>query len=309
MSVVEISASPKQLSKLRNGHRVRIKKAISGKGVCLVVDPSNYDLISRTFSRNKGLEISLSPQELFANQEASPEMEGQGIFGKKFDRAVGKLIGKDNRKAVYGTARDFLPAAQAALTAALAAGGTALGAAQPELIPFIAPGVATASAFGSDYLANPSKYQSNAGGSKAKLATTLAGRYAQDQALQQINAQTGANLGSLDRASIQSAITNKAIQDMNAMAIQQKTSDGGYGDLWGQGLYAGGPSGRGLGCGLGLGMKPSVSRCGGAIGLNGGMVGSLQPALRSQPFGSNFQFQHTLPPAFQKFSKGSGLYM
>lgn len=304
--LVEIGASPKQLSKLRNGHRVRIRPAVEGKGVCVVVNPSNYDLITRTFTRNKGLEISLSPEELVANQEVAGEMEGKGIFGKKFDRMVGKVLGKKAQRQLYGTAREYLPLAQAGLTAGLGAAGTALGAVQPELIPFIPAGVAGLSALGSDYLANPSSYQSNAGGSKARLAKDLAGRMIQDRALQEINSATGANLGALDRASIQSAITNKALGELNKSAIQQKQSlDAYYGNMFdgieGNGLYA--AKGRGLG----LGMRGR--RCGGAIGLNGGMVqNAMPPALRSQPFGANFQFQHTLPPAFQKFSKGSGLY-
>lgn len=307
VQVVRIGASPKQLSKLRNGHRVRIRPTMEGEGVCVVVNPSNYDMITRTFSRNKGLEISLSPEEILANQEASPEMEGKGIFGKKFDRGVRKLIGKKAQKSIYGTAREFLPLAQAGLTAGLTAAGTALGAVQPELIPFIAPGVAGLSALGSDYLANPSSYQSNAGGSKAKLAKNLAGRMIQDRALQEINAQTGANLGALDRASIQSALTNRALAEFNKSAVQQRQSlDAQYANMFdgieGNGLYAS-SSGRGLG----LGMKGR--RCGGAIGLNGGIVAGLPPALRSQPFSANFQFQHTLPPAYQKFSKGSGLYV
>jgi hypothetical protein len=311
MSIVEISASPKQLSKLRNGHRVRIRPAMEGKGVCVVVDPSNYDLITRTFSRNKGLEISLSPQEIVANQDASGEMEGKGIFGKKFDRGLRKLIGKKAQRELYGTAREFLPLAQAGLTAGLGAAGTALGVAQPELIPFIPAGVAGLSALGSNYLANPSSYQSNAGGSRAKLARDLAGRALQDRALQEINAQTGANLGALDRASIEQALVNKARAELNKTAVQQKARlDTQYGSdfgAWGSGLYAGGTTGYGLGLGLGLGIRPRMSRSGGAIGLNGGMVSGLPPALRSQPFSSNFQFQHTLPPAYQRFSKGSGL--
>lgn len=306
VQIVEIGASPKQLSKLRNGHRVRVKPAMEGKGVCVVVNPENYDLITRTFSRNKGLEISLSPEEILANQNASTEMEGKGIFGKKFDRGLRKLIGKKAQRELYGTAREFLPLAQAGLTAGLTTAGTALGAIQPELIPFIPAGVAGLSALGSDYLANPSSYQSNAGGSRARKARDIAGRMIQDRALQEINTATGANLGALDRASIQSAITNKALAELNKSAVQQKQSlDQYYGNMFdgieGNGLYAG--------RGLGLGMR-KMSRSGGAVGLNGGMVQSaLPPALRSQPFGANFQFQHTLPPAFQKFSKGSGLYV
>lgn len=308
VQVVEIGASPKQLSKLRNGHRVRVKPAMEGKGICVVVNPENYDLITRTFSRNKGLEISLSPEEILANQSVAGEMEGKGIFGKKFDRWLGKTIGKKAQRELYGIAEQFKPLAKAGLTAGLASAGTALGAVQPELIPFIAPGVASLSALGSDYLDRPSYYQSNIGGSKAKLAKNLAGRMIQDKALSEINKATGANLGSLDRASIQSALTNKALADLNKSAVQQKQSlDTIYGNIFdgieGNGLYVGSS-----GNGLGLGMK--ARRCGGAIGLNGGMVQSaMPPALRSQPFGANFQFQHTLPPAFQKFSKGSGLYV
>ena len=307
--IVEIGASPKQLSKLRNGHRVRIKPTMEGKGVNVIVNPSNYDLITRTFSRNKGLEISLSPEEIVANQEVAGEMEGKGIFGKKFDRFVRKTLGKKAQQSLYGTARDFLPLAQAGLTAGLASAGTALGAFQPELIPFIPAGVAGLSAYGSDYLANPSYYQSNAGGSRARKARDLAGRMIQDRALQEINAQTGANLGSLDRASIEQALANKARAELDKSAVQQKQAlDTYYGNMFdgieGNGLYAG----NGLGLGLGLGVRPRHSRTGGAIGLNGGMVG-LPPALRSQPFSTNFQFQHTLPPAYQKFSKGSGLYV
>jgi hypothetical protein len=34
----------------------------------------------------------------------------------------------------------------------------------------------------------------------------------------------------------------------------------------------------------------------------------MNPALESQPLGANFQFQHFLPPAYQKFN-GAGLYI
>jgi len=297
--IVRMKVSPKQISRLRNGHKVRVKPAMEGEGVCVIVNPANYDILSRTFSRNKGMELTLSPQELVANQEASTQMEGQGIFGKKFDRWLGKTIGKKAQRELYGTAREFLPLAQAGLTAGLTTAGTALGAVQPELIPFIAPGVAGLSAMGSDYLANPSKYQSNAGGSKAKLATSLAGRYLQDQALGKLNAELGTNMGDLSRASLTDALTNKALGELNARAVAERKANemSAYERaLAGSGLY------------LGRGMRP-LSKTGGAIGVQGGLVASQPPALRSQPFGANFQFQHTLPPAYQKFAKGSGLYL
>jgi len=296
---VKVHVSPKQLSRLRNGHKVRVKKPMEGKGVAVIVDPANYSLITKTFSRNKGMELALSPQEIAMNKGAAAQMEGQGIFGKRFDRAVGRIVGKPARKRIYDIARDFLPVAQAGLTAGLASAGTALGVAQPELIPFIAPGVAGLSALGSDYLANPSAYQSNAGGPKAKLATSLAGRYVQDQALGSLNAQLGTNMGNLSRASITNALSDKAMAELNARAVaeKQRESVSAYERaLAGQGLYAGQYSGRG------------VSKSAAIVGLNGGLVRHTPQALRSQPLGANYQFRYTLPPAYQNIS-GSGLML
>lgn len=54
-NIVEIGVSPKQISKLRNGHKVRVKKAVSGNGICMIVNPSKYDIITRAFSRGKVL--------------------------------------------------------------------------------------------------------------------------------------------------------------------------------------------------------------------------------------------------------------
>jgi hypothetical protein len=84
----------------------------------------------------------------------------------------------------------------------------------------------------------------------------------------------------------------------------------------GDGLYLGVKSGRGMLSDIekmskrvGRKVARPFSRTGGAVGLNGGMVRSLPPALQSQPFSANFQFSSTLPPSYQKFSRGAGLYM
>lgn len=209
MHSINVKMSPKQMSKIRNGHKVRVKAPeMEGEGVCLIVKPETYDIVTRTFSRNKGTDISLDPEEIMVNKQNTEQMEGKGIFGKKFDRAVKKTIGKPATKALYGVARAALPYAKQALQE----GGLALEAYAPELAPVIAPGVSLAS----DYLTNPSKYQ---------------------------------------------------------------------------------------GKGLGTGSKKYY------MGINGGMLAHLPPALQSQPYASNFHFQNTLPPAYQKFSKGSGLYI
>jgi hypothetical protein len=69
----------------------------------------------------------------------------------------------------------------------------------------------------------------------------------------------------------------------------------------GQGLYLSNSSGRGL---------HHRKREKASIGCGASMVASkahLPPALISQPFSANFQFQHTLPPAYARYSKGGGL--
>ena len=54
----------------------------------------------------------------------------------------------------------------------------------------------------------------------------------------------------------------------------------------GEGLYAGRQS-------RGSGFRAS----GGQLGARGQSI--LPPALQSQPYSANFQFQHTLPPQYQ----------
>ena len=89
MESVRIRASPKQLSKLRNGHKVSIKPAMEGEGLMLVIDPSQYNQISRTFSKGKGKMVQLSPEEIMANREIG----GEGIFSTL--KKVGKTVMKN----------------------------------------------------------------------------------------------------------------------------------------------------------------------------------------------------------------------
>lgn len=85
MHLISFDASPRQLSKIRNGHSVRIKK---GSGFNLVVHPNNYNLVSRAFSKNKGIQLKLSPEEIEANQNLSPEQHdelGQDVDDNLFE--------------------------------------------------------------------------------------------------------------------------------------------------------------------------------------------------------------------------------
>jgi len=96
MKSISIDASPKQLSRLRNGHRVRVKPAMAGKGYGLLIDPSRFDSMSRAFTRGTAVQLQLSPDELMANKQAamSGEMEGQGIMaGGRIKMPSAKKIG------------------------------------------------------------------------------------------------------------------------------------------------------------------------------------------------------------------------
>ena len=310
---------------MRNGHKVRIKKpSMEGSGVSLIVNPENFSIITRAFTKNKGSEIILSPQEILANKEQAPAMEGQGIFGKKFDKGVEKALGKRGKKRAYEYAREVLnPLAKGAITACLTAGASTLALAQPELIPFIAPTIPALSYMAFDYLDKPSAYQSNAGGPRAK-------KYLNQQALNELNAQLGTNMGNLSKAGLEQAIQNKVSQQLTASSIQlqqqllERLASGmeniaslsadekmllrgtPYESMLGNGLYA--TSGNGLyamsGNGLyatsGNGLYASNKRGGSIIGNNGGFVKRQPQALQSQPNSANFQFRYTLPVNLQK---------
>ena len=91
----------------------------------------------------------------------------------------------------------------------------------------------------------------------------------------------------------------------------------------GFGLYGGAPSSRGRGLGGHLGylrtpIPEGHGLYGGAIhprhyrhrrevssiGIQGNLIGHAEPpALKSQPLSANFQFGHTLPPAFQQYAR------
>ncbi len=110
--MIKFDASPKQLSRLRNGHRVRIKSPVSGMGFNLIVDPSKFDAATRSFSRGSAYQIQLTPDELMANRQAvdEGEIEGEGIFaggkmkiGKAFKK-FGKKLESAGKKAVKGLA-------------------------------------------------------------------------------------------------------------------------------------------------------------------------------------------------------------
>jgi hypothetical protein len=292
---VTIDASPKQLSKLRNGHPVRIKR---GTGFNLLVHPETYNVVNRAFAKDKGIQIKLSQEELQANadvspeqfaqlKEANPEIAGEGIFGKRFDKALEK---RGLKKTAYNIGRELKPGVKAGIISTLAAGGTALGALQPELIPFILPAVGGLSSLASSYLDNPDQFQGYSG-LKGKSMKNMAQQVVSAQINDRVNQQMGTNYDYMSRAGLENAkasaiaqaLSNESINSRRGMTPEEHTSIYGYGIM-----------GRGKSL----------------IGNNGGFVHHSQPALVSQPLGANFQMQHFMPPQYQHLHNmsGEGLY-
>jgi hypothetical protein len=285
--VVKVKVSPKQLSKLRNGHKVRVKKPeMEGDGVSVIVNPANYDIVTRSFSRNKGVELALSPPELMVNKEGAASMAGNGIFGKKFDKFVKKTLGKKGQKILYGIAKEFLPVAQAGIDVASLAATPFLGAAAPVL-----------GQTAKDYLENPKKYQ---GQSKGKVSD-LAKDYLMSQT-QDLQAQLQSEL---------LAKKDKALAGLLAKAEQQKAALAASAAadprsayerlLAGNGLYAGsGLYAGAYGRGAYMNTARRLARGGDIVGARNSLMTPVSPALQSQPYGANYQFRITLPPAYQK---------
>lgn len=290
MKAIRISASPKQLSRLRNGHKVRVKNAMEGCGFQLVVSPDKYDAMSRSFAKGKGSEVQLSLDELQANRT----IEGEGIFGKKFDKFLSKVgikkevykLGDVLKEPVKKAIRTVLKGAPAAGATALAGLATAIG--QPKLARVA--GV-TGKKLGEKagkylekvsigYIDDPEKYQKN-----PKL---LLGKGVQKTGVRKM----------------------AALADAEANRQTSLMSEGqfaGAGMCVGNGLYAAGARGRGLYAAAGRGVE-DMSMTRGIVGTQGGALRGQHPAMKSQPLGTQFHQQFQLPPQFQHLHSGAGLY-
>lgn len=119
-----------------------------------------------------------------------------------------------------------------------------------------------------------------------------------------LNKELGSNYGYLQRAGLDNAIQGVKSAAMSKMGIDARMMNAPMLKLMsGNGLHE--PHSRMVG--------GQLER--GSIGRNGGMISIYTPpALVSQPFSANFQFQHFLPPQYQHFnsgggSSGAGLYL
>jgi len=298
MHVITIHASLPQIRRLRKGHKVRVKK---GKGVHIIVKPETYNLTERTFNKNKGIDLQLDDEEIAHNAYLSPEQHeelrkihstGGGIFGKWGDRMLEKAGVKDM---AYQLGDVLKPHAKKLVLGGLTAGATALGAMQPELIPFLAPGVGMASSMANEYLDHPGKYQPHEDESPVEHYKNLAKSEAKSHANKLINQHLGTNYDYMNTAGLQEAGANELAKQITKHQVEaRKNLPTASGD--------------------GIHKHRRIALSGGAlhhhahrqknlmenhtIGTNGNFVQWTPPALVSQPYSANFAMSHMLPPQY-----------
>ena len=108
------------------------------------VHSSRMKPIEKAFGRGKGHQLALSPEEI--------EMNGEGIFGKAFDKVLKKV---GIKKAVYKAGDKVKPIVKQAINK----GAKALSTYAPALRPAINP----LADLTKDYLDRPTYYQKNKG--------------------------------------------------------------------------------------------------------------------------------------------------
>ena len=97
---IALDLSKSQLSKLRNGHGIRIGPAMFGKGVDMIIDPMTYNNMIKKLERGEGAVISMSGMS--GEEIEQNEMEGTGLFA-----GAGRKNGKISRINKARKWRDF----------------------------------------------------------------------------------------------------------------------------------------------------------------------------------------------------------
>ena len=94
MKLVQLKISPEQVRKVRKMQPIKINKShrcMTGEGVNLLVDETNYNALTKRFDTNRGLLFTLSASEVAANKDTSAVadedarelIEGSGLFRHK----------------------------------------------------------------------------------------------------------------------------------------------------------------------------------------------------------------------------------
>jgi len=282
--------SEKVISRLRNGHAVRLMK---GEGLDMFLKPAKKMAMMKKFAMGKGVQLALDPEEIMENRG----IEGSGIFGKKADKLLKKA---GIKKAVYKVGAALKPLADEAL------GAAEMAAVSAGVPPSLARKIG---ATASQYLEDPSSLQGKKGlkelkkrglsvaGDAAEFAAAQAGIdptmiAASKMALKDVRDARKSGVSAPSRADLTDRASNAAADALIARIREKYPS--------GSGLYAGRGMMRGMcsnavGCGLGMGMYAGRGMERSLSGRHTMIGMGMPPALQSQPFSENFQFRYTLP--------------
>ena len=72
---ITLDLSKGQLSKLRNGHGIRISPTMLGSGVEIIIDPMTYHNISKKMDKGKSIVIKMGSNEIEMNK-----IQGTGLL-------------------------------------------------------------------------------------------------------------------------------------------------------------------------------------------------------------------------------------
>jgi hypothetical protein len=326
--------SKQALSKLKRGLPARV---LEGTGMQLAIMPHQFDAVSKAFLKKKGMNVTLSAPEVEANTVA--EIGGEGIFGKRADKAMKKAGVK---KLIYKTGAALKPLAMEAIDAAGAA------AAAYGVPPSV---IALATKETKGYIDKPEDYQTKKGQNAllkrtGKVAMEVGSPYLAEAGIDVEQVKDAAKLardmkkasksggpavsseslkGDAEEAFLS---TLQAYMDKRAASTAPRPTnpmdmgdqDGIIGNglmqdirktlrqnkgLGGMGLYAGAPSGRGIGMGLYAGgmigegslLKDIGKRF---VNQSRAIVGTGHPSLESQNLDANFLRSNQYPPAYQR---------
>lgn len=269
--------SDKVVSRMRNGHSVRMMK---GEGLDIMMKPQKIVAMAKKFAMGKGVQLALDPEELMANKG----IEGEGIFGKKVDKLLKKTGLKKAAYTIGSAAKPFVQEGIAAATQLAAAAGV-----PPSVVSKI-------SNLSQQYIDDPKSLQ----GKKGIRALKKAGLDIAQEGADALGKQMGIDapdvrqtIKDVRSGSAGPALKREDYANMGADALAKALTDrAARRAAAGQGLYA---SGRGLyasGRGLGMGMK-SAERFS-SLGARGSLMGGNIQALTPQPYAENYQFRATL---------------
>lgn len=289
MHLISFDASNRQINKLKKGLPTRIKR---GRGFNLIVSPGNYNLVSRAFTKNKGVELKLSPEELHFNSEVSPEEHeelSESIDNNLFEAlpfAEGGSIFKKIKKALRSktakrVGRDMKPLSRELKQIGREVAHEKLAEAHMDM----------ADRYGDNqYNARAINALSNYGHSRIGGNGLYAG--AGLYAGRGMNVHDALKLANLATANANHQLAKIHNSSVHGMMVQPPIRNYYNSDLE--------PPSRGTG----IHSHLNVIRGRGSL-LNKDNM--LPPALQSQPYGANFHMQFFLPPEYKKFNDGTDM--